>query len=118
MYTARWRDVVRGDLYGPSPDPRDRPYRFVIRFALVVFRLFRFRFDVRGSEHVRPALAEAGDEQRVSDGLRQLRSRGTGADQQRLVYEQSGDLTAVVRAAVARTHGEPATAQATAMPTG
>ena len=52
MYTARWRDVVRGDLYGPSPDPRDRPYRLVIRFALVVFRLLRFRFDVRGSEHV------------------------------------------------------------------
>ena len=70
-------------------------------------------------EHVRPALAEAGDEQRVSDGLRQLRSRGTGADQQRRVFEQSGDLPAVVRAAVARTHGEPApTAQATAMPTG
>ena len=52
MYTASWRDVVRRNLYGPSPDPRDRPYRFVIRFALVVFRLFRFRFDVRGSEHV------------------------------------------------------------------
>ena len=34
------------------PDPRDRPYRFIIRLALVVFRLFRFRFDVRGSEHV------------------------------------------------------------------
>ena len=52
MYTASWRDVVRRDLFGPSPDPRDRPYRFVIRLALVVFRLFRFRFDVRGSEHV------------------------------------------------------------------
>ena len=37
---------------GPRPDPRDRPYRFVIRLALVVFRLFGFRFDVRGSEHV------------------------------------------------------------------
>jgi len=52
MYTASWRDVVRGDLFGPAPDPRDRPYRFVIRVALVIFRLFRFRFDVRGSEHV------------------------------------------------------------------
>lgn len=52
MYIARWRDVVRGDLFGASPDPRDRPYRFVIRMALVVFRLFGFRFDVRGSEHV------------------------------------------------------------------
>ena len=52
MYTASWRDVVRRDLFGPFPDPRDRPYRFVIRLALVVFRLFGFRFDVRGSEHV------------------------------------------------------------------
>jgi 1-acyl-sn-glycerol-3-phosphate acyltransferase len=52
MYTASWRDVVRRDLYGPSPDPRDRPYRFIIRVALIVFRLFGFRFDVRGHEHV------------------------------------------------------------------
>jgi 1-acyl-sn-glycerol-3-phosphate acyltransferase len=52
MYTASWRDVVRRDLFGATPDPRDRPYRFVIRMCLVVFRLFRFHFDVRGSEHV------------------------------------------------------------------
>src|SRR5688500_1066471 len=52
MYTASSRDVVRGALFGPSPDPRDRPYRFIIRIALIVFRLFGFRFDVRGSEHV------------------------------------------------------------------
>jgi 1-acyl-sn-glycerol-3-phosphate acyltransferase len=52
MYTASWRDVVRPNLYGPAPDPRDRPYRFIIRVALVVFRLFRFRFDVRGAAHV------------------------------------------------------------------
>jgi 1-acyl-sn-glycerol-3-phosphate acyltransferase len=52
MYTASWRDVVRRDLFGPQPPPHDRPYRFVIRAALVIFRLFGFRFDVRGSEHV------------------------------------------------------------------
>lgn len=52
MYTASWRDVVRRDLFGSAPDPRDRPYRFVIRLTLVVFRLLGFRFDVRGSEHV------------------------------------------------------------------
>src|SRR6476469_7076594 len=52
MYTASWRDVVRRDLFGRAPDLRDRPYRFVIRMAIVVFRLFGFRFDVRGSEHV------------------------------------------------------------------
>jgi 1-acyl-sn-glycerol-3-phosphate acyltransferase len=52
MYTASWGDVVRRDLFGAHPDPRDRPYRLVIRLALIVFRLFRFRFDVRGQEHV------------------------------------------------------------------
>ncbi|WP_222194918.1 lysophospholipid acyltransferase family protein [Modestobacter italicus] len=52
MYTASWGDVVRRDLFGPNPDPRDRPYRLVIRAVLVVFRLFRFRFDLRGQEHV------------------------------------------------------------------
>jgi 1-acyl-sn-glycerol-3-phosphate acyltransferase len=52
MYTASWRDVVRRDLFGSAPDSRDRPYRVIIRLALVVFRLFGFRFDVRGSEHV------------------------------------------------------------------
>ncbi|RBY84735.1 1-acyl-sn-glycerol-3-phosphate acyltransferase [Blastococcus sp. TF02A-26] len=52
MGTVRWRDIVRSDLYGPRPDPRDRPYRFVVRLAIVVFQLFGFRFDVRGSEHV------------------------------------------------------------------
>jgi 1-acyl-sn-glycerol-3-phosphate acyltransferase len=52
MYTASWADVVRRDLFGRSPDPRDKPYRFVIRVVLVFFRAFGFRFDVRGSEHV------------------------------------------------------------------
>src|SRR5919205_3452750 len=52
MYTASWRDVVRRDLFGAAPDRRDRPYRFVIRLALIVFRLFGFRFTVRGAEHV------------------------------------------------------------------
>ena len=37
MATVRWRDVVRPDLFGPEPDRRDRPYRFVIRLAIVVF---------------------------------------------------------------------------------
>src|SRR3954447_19179951 len=52
MHTPSWGDVARRDLYGPHPDPRDRPYRLVVRLALVVFRLFDFRFDVRGAEHV------------------------------------------------------------------
>src|SRR5215213_3618654 len=52
MYTASWRDVVRRDLFGQSPDPRDRPYRFVDRVVLVLFMAFGFRFDIRGSQHV------------------------------------------------------------------
>src|SRR5215218_10772465 len=52
MYTASWRDVVRRDLFGPSPDPRDKPYRFVDRVVLLVFKAFGFRFDIRGSQHV------------------------------------------------------------------
>ena len=51
-WTARFRDVVDPQLFGPSPPRRDRPYRIVIRLALIVFRLFGFRFQVRGSEHV------------------------------------------------------------------
>lgn len=52
MYTPGWRDVVRRNLFGPRPDPRDKPYRFVDRVVLVLFKAFGFRFDVRGAEHV------------------------------------------------------------------
>jgi len=59
-------------------------------------------------EHVRPALADAGDDARVADGLGAILRRGTGADlQRRLHKETGGDLAAVVRAAVAVTAGEP-----------
>src|SRR3954462_1228252 len=37
-------------------------------------------------DHFRPALADAGDEQRVTDGLAALLRRGTGADLQRRVF--------------------------------
>jgi 1-acyl-sn-glycerol-3-phosphate acyltransferase len=52
MDSVRLRDVVRRDLFGPAPDPADRPYRFVVRLGLVVFRLMGLRFDVRGAEHI------------------------------------------------------------------
>jgi carboxylate-amine ligase len=71
--------------------------------------------DVLGAllEHVRPSLADGGDEQRVTDGLALLLRRGTGADLQRRVHRETGDLSAVVRAAVAVTAGRPeGTAQA------
>jgi 1-acyl-sn-glycerol-3-phosphate acyltransferase len=52
MYSASWRDVVRRDLFGPSPDPADRRYRFLDRVVLAFFRLMGFRFDIRGEENV------------------------------------------------------------------
>ncbi len=58
-------------------------------------------------DHVRPALAESGDEDRVVDGVAALLRRGTGADLQRRVHAETGDLAAVVRAAVAVTAGQP-----------
>jgi carboxylate-amine ligase len=77
--------------------------------------------DVLGAllEHVRPALAQAGDLDRVTEGVAALLERGTGADLQRRVLRQTGDLGAVVRAAVAVTAGEPEViAQATPSPGG
>ena len=63
--------------------------------------------DVLGAlaDHVRPALADAGDERLVDDGLAALLRRGTGADWQRTLHADTGDLAAVVRAAVAVTGG-------------
>ena len=70
-------------------------------------------------EHVRTALADAGDEARVSAGVAEILRRGTGADLQRRVHRETGDLAAVVRAAVAVTAGRPdGVAQATHRPTG
>ncbi len=70
-------------------------------------------------EHVRPALRETGDEQRAADGVAALLRRGTGADLQRRVHADTGDLAAVVRTAVAVTSGrDEDTAGATLPPTG
>jgi glutamate---cysteine ligase / carboxylate-amine ligase len=70
-------------------------------------------------DHVRPALADAGDEQRVTEGVREVLRRGTGADlQRRLHRESAGDLGSVVRAAVAITAEGSGTAQATPMISG
>ena len=82
---AAWR-AGRSGLSGELVDPRTgRP----APAAEVVGALL---------EHVRPALADAGDEARVAAGV---------ADLQRRVHEQTGDLAAVVRAAVAVTAGNP-----------
>ena len=69
--------------------------------------------------HVRPSLADAGDEQQVAEGVAALLDRGTGADLQRRVHRETGDLAAVVGAAVAITSGqEDAAARAAVGPTG
>ena len=57
-------------------------------------------------DHVRPALREAGDEQRVAGGAAAMLDRGTGPDLQRRVHAETGDLAAVVRMAVAVTSGQ------------
>ncbi|WP_299950894.1 glutamate--cysteine ligase [uncultured Modestobacter sp.] len=90
---AGWR-AGRSGLTGDLVDPRTgrpAPAPQVVR-ALV--------------EHVRPALADAGDLERVTAGLAELARRGSGATLQRAVAGETGDLAAVVRAAVAATHGD------------
>jgi carboxylate-amine ligase len=84
---AGWR-AARSGLDGDLVSPRDgRP----APAADVVADLL---------EHVRPALVDAGDEERVTAGVATVLERGTGARQQRRVHSETGDLTAVVRDAV------------------
>jgi carboxylate-amine ligase len=94
LRVAAWR-AGRSGLEGDLVDPRTgRP----APAADVVAGLL---------DHLGPALADAGDEQCVTDGLTELLRRGTGAHLQRRVHAESGgDLAAVVRAAVAVTAGE------------
>ena len=103
LRVAAWR-AARSGLTGDLVHPRTgRP----ARAADVLTDLLA---------HARPALADADDERRVTAGIERLLARGTGADLQRRVHGETGDLAAVVRAAVERTHGGPGTAQATDSP--
>jgi carboxylate-amine ligase len=54
--------------------------------------------------HVGAALDDAGDGARVRAGVAAVLARGTGAALQRRVHADTGDLAAVVRAAVDATH--------------
>jgi glutamate---cysteine ligase / carboxylate-amine ligase len=54
-------------------------------------------------DHVRPALVDNGDEGVVDALVAQLRARGCGADLQRMDHQRTGDVRAVVDAAVERT---------------
>ncbi|MGY1717071.1 carboxylate-amine ligase [Geodermatophilus nigrescens] len=49
--------------------------------------------------HVGEALDASGDRRRVEEGVHAVLERGTGADLQRRVHRETGDLAAVVRAA-------------------
>jgi glutamate---cysteine ligase / carboxylate-amine ligase len=107
LRVAAWR-AGRSGLGGDLVDPRTgRPAPAADVLAALL-------------DHIRTALADAGDERRVSEGLAALLRRGTGADLQRRVHrETGGDLAAVVRAAVAVTTGETGeTARAATGPTG
>jgi carboxylate-amine ligase len=87
---ATWR-AGRSGLGGDLLEPftlRPRPAHVVIEQLL---------------EHVRPALEAAGDAGRVDSAWQELRARGTGADFQRRIWEESGDLSEVVRQSSART---------------
>jgi glutamate---cysteine ligase / carboxylate-amine ligase len=53
--------------------------------------------------HVRPALEEAGDLERVTGSFERLVATGTGATRQRSVFESTGDLRAVVADLARRT---------------
>jgi carboxylate-amine ligase len=104
---ASWRagrSGVTGDLVHPCTG-RPAPAAQVVTALL---------------EHVRPALADAGDEHRVADGVAAILRRGTGADLQRRIHQDTGgDLAAVVRTAVAVTAGEQdPSAQAAPSPAG
>jgi carboxylate-amine ligase len=87
---ATWR-AGRSGLDGDLLDPftlRPRPAHVVVEQLL---------------DHVRPALEAARDAGQVDHAWRDLRERGTGADLQRRVWEESGDLAEVVRESLIRT---------------
>lgn len=54
-------------------------------------------------DHVQPALVEAGDDVMAKELLEELLSRGTGAQQQRSIYQQTGNLSAVAMTVTALT---------------
>jgi carboxylate-amine ligase len=89
---AAWR-AGRSGVSGDLVDPRTgRPAPAVDVVAALV-------------QHVRGALDDSGDLALVEHGVAEVFRRGNGADLQRRVFAATGDLAAVVRAAVTVTHG-------------
>jgi glutamate---cysteine ligase / carboxylate-amine ligase len=87
---ASWR-AARSGITGVLVDPREpvaRPARIVVD-AFV--------------EHVRPALDELGDAERVLSGVDGLLRRGTSAERQRAAYARAGRLADAVDELLAET---------------
>jgi len=57
-------------------------------------------------DHFREALADIGDADTVTGLLTELLTRGNGAAFQRAAYRRSGDLTDMIRGAVALTKAD------------
>ncbi|MGO1173772.1 MAG: carboxylate-amine ligase, partial [Actinomycetaceae bacterium] len=77
-------------------------------------------WDVLGEvlDELRPALAEAGDVERVEEGLARLRTAGTGSERQREVLGRTGSMSEVMRYVVRTTNAEPGPAVEPALRTG
>jgi carboxylate-amine ligase len=92
LAAARWRagrDGVSGALLDPLTQ-RPAGAESVVRTVL---------------DHSKDALQEAGDLSAVEEQLDRVFSRGTGADRQRAVFREEGNLHAVMRDLVSRTDG-------------
>ncbi|GGO66030.1 carboxylate-amine ligase [Nonomuraea cavernae] len=83
LRAAYWR-AARDGLQGDSLDVRAGT---LVPAPVMAGRLF---------EHVRPAMAEAGDLAYVQEGLDRLLRRGSGATRQRRVHARGHDLAEVV----------------------
>jgi len=90
LRASYWR-AARHGLADDLVDPRT--WRLVPAFEALEALL----------ERAAPALAEAGDEDLVSEGLARLRTTGSGARRQRAAYERTGELRDVVADLVTRT---------------
>lgn len=91
LRAAHWvasRSGLSGSLVDPTHDEL-RPAREVLDELVAL---------------VGPALAEAGDVERVAQGRERV-LRATGASRQRAAYERSGDVAAVVDDLIERTEG-------------
>ncbi|SDI48037.1 carboxylate-amine ligase [Arthrobacter subterraneus] len=88
---AAWR-ASRYGLHGELLDPQLNVLRDARHVARSLF------------EHVRPVLAEQGEEPMVESLLRQTLIRGTGCNRQRAVYARTGSFAEVVSDAVSLTN--------------